>query len=377
MAELWQTIEQAAVTLGLSVRTVNRRITDGKLQSRLLEGRREVLIPQTGLRSADGPSLRAAPFATASVRAGTDYASTVGQDNGNGTQTATTSDNRRSTDAGGGGEDADARLGGGSLSEDGGWDGSAIPQGGQAAARDGGPQRVTPEVARESNLDLQTMLALTDSIDDKATLAVAAYQTLARSAETQVQSLRRVALGAWAAVGVMAVGVIVGVGWGVRSLTTAEMSASNMQDRVAREAEAQRQRSVEHAEELRRLTAERDAAQRERTAAASVADELRGRTAELAKQVSYHQQQAELSAAALRQQAATRPTAGVVQGSSATPAPGPAATATSDNRAVTASSTFPPPVSRPAGELAGKPPVPQSPRPTNMVNPNDGTFGPR
>jgi hypothetical protein len=40
----WITIEQAAVALGLSVRTVNRHINAGKLQSRLSDGRREVLI---------------------------------------------------------------------------------------------------------------------------------------------------------------------------------------------------------------------------------------------------------------------------------------------------------------------------------------------
>jgi excisionase family DNA binding protein len=40
----WMTIEQAAVSLGLSVRTVNRHITAGKLPSRLNEGRREVRI---------------------------------------------------------------------------------------------------------------------------------------------------------------------------------------------------------------------------------------------------------------------------------------------------------------------------------------------
>ena len=45
MTDHWITIEQAAVSLGLSVRTVNRHITAGKLQSRLHEGRREVLIP--------------------------------------------------------------------------------------------------------------------------------------------------------------------------------------------------------------------------------------------------------------------------------------------------------------------------------------------
>jgi hypothetical protein len=44
MSDTWQTIEQAAVTLGLSVRTVNRHITAGKLESRLFEGRREVRV---------------------------------------------------------------------------------------------------------------------------------------------------------------------------------------------------------------------------------------------------------------------------------------------------------------------------------------------
>src|SRR5688572_10221605 len=44
MSDTWQTIEQAAVTLGLSVRTVNRHITGGKLESRLFEGRREVRV---------------------------------------------------------------------------------------------------------------------------------------------------------------------------------------------------------------------------------------------------------------------------------------------------------------------------------------------
>ena len=44
MADTWLTIEQAAVALGLSVRTVNRHIVAGKIQSRLNDGRREVLV---------------------------------------------------------------------------------------------------------------------------------------------------------------------------------------------------------------------------------------------------------------------------------------------------------------------------------------------
>src|SRR3954454_3103153 len=65
MTDSWQTIEQAAVSLRLSVRTVNRHISAGKLQSRLTsEGRREVLVrlPDTpaAQRADDG-----APFAPA------------------------------------------------------------------------------------------------------------------------------------------------------------------------------------------------------------------------------------------------------------------------------------------------------------------------
>lgn len=67
MADTWLTIEQAAVALGLSVRTVNRHIVAGKLSSRLQEGRREVLVPSaedaTATPSATGPSDACTPFA--------------------------------------------------------------------------------------------------------------------------------------------------------------------------------------------------------------------------------------------------------------------------------------------------------------------------
>src|SRR4051794_25423733 len=45
MAYAWQTVEQAAVTLGISTRTIARRIAKGELESRLTAGRREVYIP--------------------------------------------------------------------------------------------------------------------------------------------------------------------------------------------------------------------------------------------------------------------------------------------------------------------------------------------
>src|SRR5213595_3598924 len=44
MATAWQSLEEAALTLGISSRTLHRRITKGEFQSRLENGRREVLI---------------------------------------------------------------------------------------------------------------------------------------------------------------------------------------------------------------------------------------------------------------------------------------------------------------------------------------------
>jgi len=46
MAENWELIEKAAARLGVSVRTVERRVRSGALKSRLdAKGRREVLVP--------------------------------------------------------------------------------------------------------------------------------------------------------------------------------------------------------------------------------------------------------------------------------------------------------------------------------------------
>jgi hypothetical protein len=44
MATAWQTLEEAALTLGISSRTLHRRIVKGEFETRLENGRREVLI---------------------------------------------------------------------------------------------------------------------------------------------------------------------------------------------------------------------------------------------------------------------------------------------------------------------------------------------
>jgi regulator of replication initiation timing len=56
MAYVWQTVEQAAVTLGISTRTIARRIAKGELESRLNSGRREVYIcaPDSSVETVEG-----------------------------------------------------------------------------------------------------------------------------------------------------------------------------------------------------------------------------------------------------------------------------------------------------------------------------------
>jgi len=44
MAYAWQSVEEAAVTLGISTRTLHRRISKGEVETRLEDGRREVLV---------------------------------------------------------------------------------------------------------------------------------------------------------------------------------------------------------------------------------------------------------------------------------------------------------------------------------------------
>jgi hypothetical protein len=44
MAYAWQSVEEAAVTLAISTRTLHRRISKGEVETRLEDGRREVLV---------------------------------------------------------------------------------------------------------------------------------------------------------------------------------------------------------------------------------------------------------------------------------------------------------------------------------------------
>ncbi len=71
MATAWQTVEEAALTLGISSRTLHRRIARNELETRLENGRREVLVtlpdapPSTASAAADAPSFEISQSASA------------------------------------------------------------------------------------------------------------------------------------------------------------------------------------------------------------------------------------------------------------------------------------------------------------------------
>lgn len=170
MADTWQTIERAAVSLRLSVRTINRHISSGKLQSRLnSEGRREVLV------SASAPAA-STPFSDIPA--------------------------------------------------------SDMPLGHDVAFVAASPQSSTQSVSGVA-LDADRVLALADSATQKADMAVSAYQTLARLADTQVRESRRQTRLAWGLVAVMAIGVTVAVGWTTHRLTRAAGEVERLHRDVA------------------------------------------------------------------------------------------------------------------------------------------------
>jgi outer membrane murein-binding lipoprotein Lpp len=61
MANIWQTMEEAALTLGVSSRTLHRRITKGEVETRLQNGRREVLVDVPAPLSAPEESVSPHP----------------------------------------------------------------------------------------------------------------------------------------------------------------------------------------------------------------------------------------------------------------------------------------------------------------------------
>lgn len=239
MAESWQTIEQAAVSLRLSVRTVNRHIVAGKLQSRLNDGRREVLVDTSTGAGAGSATIHAAvasPFADGPTASPSE-----------------TADLADSTSVTGPGSHAYG-------------------------------QPAHPPSSTALTLDQETVLALADNAAEKADMAVTAYQALARAADTQTQQVRRNARFAWAAVAVMAVGGAGAVGLMTHRVSRLSVERAGLIDQVAERARMADKLSAER-EALRvELETRQDALRAEATAAREQAARSEGRLAAFLEQ---------------------------------------------------------------------------------------------
>jgi hypothetical protein len=204
MADTWLTIEQAAVALGLSVRTVNRHIVAGKLPSRLQDGRREVLVKLP----ADSPS--ASPFGQPSASPSRMDDSPFGA-----VLSPFASDAPSVT--------GPAIAGHATVT---------IPPPQPARHDTVSPSSDGPPDTGRTTIDTETVLALADNANEKAELAVAAYQALARATDVQFQHVRRSARFAWSAVAVMAVGVSAAVGGTTYYLTKSHVQTQYLREQV-------------------------------------------------------------------------------------------------------------------------------------------------
>ena len=237
MADTWLTIEQAAVALGLSVRTVNRHIVAGKLQSRLQDGRREVLVQATpdkvAAASAMGRTIdEDSPFGAVLSPFAADAPSVTGP----------------------------AIAGRATVT---------IPP---PQPPHNPPSERPSDAPPASAIDAETVLALADNANEKAELAVSAYQALARATDVQFQHVRRSARLAWASVAVMAVGVSVAVGWTTHHLTRSKVQTEFLRQQIQTESAAADTLSAEREGLRAELSAAKEAAARAEGRATALSD---------------------------------------------------------------------------------------------------------
>jgi hypothetical protein len=306
MADTWQTIEQAAVSLGISVRTVNRHMAAGKLPSRLnAEGRREVLVSLPDEPASAPPESPARPKAPKII------GDTVPPSNPFEATASAASDAVTGT-----------------------WSGMAGASSSRSAAEPAPPRPPEPEASRVSHnpahpvsVDAETVLALADNAAQKAEMAVTAYQTLARVADTQVRQSRRQARLAWAATVAMAAGVTVTVAWATRHITRASADVERLQDQLVAGkqdlrmlSDKQEQLRAEHAQAEQNIRKELTAREEKTLAERLTAEQaLRGELVTAREQAA----RAEGQLAALREQEQARQARETVAAAAAVTTPPP------------------------------------------------------
>lgn len=198
MAEAWQTIEEAALTLGISTRTLHRRISKEEFQTRLHGGRREVLV-----RLPEMPM-------SAGVTGSGVHGGQAGQ-----------------------GMSGSAGYGMGQVSTGAGEAGDADGYGNQQGDLSGGPDRVSANgrstvqatvtgTADGDDEDAGTMLALTEDRLRRTDLAIFAYQQSVSTAMAEARRVRTSARVAWGAASVLATVLVVVSIWATHRLTASE-----------------------------------------------------------------------------------------------------------------------------------------------------------
>lgn len=200
MSETWQSIEQAAVTLGYSVRTINRHISAGKIPSRLTsDGRREVLIPSS-IQAEPGP------FADGDILSA--RISLMSADPNTARPTPQAASPTMSA-------------------------ANPPPATLNSSASPPATEKAIARSDKPSQFDSETLLLLADAAADKMERAIGAYQSLARTATQQAESNRRGVRIAWSSAGAMAVILAVGLVLATYYVSTTRLENRHLNQEVS------------------------------------------------------------------------------------------------------------------------------------------------
>lgn len=221
MAYAWQSVEEAALTLGVSTRTLHRRISKGEVETRLENGRREVLVclpdPEPEAEATPEPApvsetLMGSPPQDPAVAGGTGFGAGMGL-------------------------------------------GAGLPIVG------GSPGFAEPPAYSDSRAIVlaRQEIALANEKVRRTELALAAFQHTSQLLERETTRSRISARVAWGAMAVLSIGVYVAVGWTASRLTRANADREHISEQLnvaAAEVDRLRERTAKAEQEAARKAGE-------------------------------------------------------------------------------------------------------------------------
>ena len=241
----WQTVEQAAITLGISTRTIARRIAKTELESRLHNGRREVYIRLPDGYVASSTAESPAPNFSATHSATTTESASDSSSNRK-TQTENTGDHRTSSK---GEPDSSTHSTA---------DPTASPRDrvhvvtidGELTGADApGYQEDYEQTVRQTvaasreGFDIETSAALILAEDRarRAEMAIAVISQSSAIMQNEVRIARSGARWAWGIAAMLFVCVAGSVCWAVAVVTKSQLQAEAVRDKIAAIAEHNQQ----------------------------------------------------------------------------------------------------------------------------------------